>query len=324
MISHPVGTLSGVPRSTGLFFAKAEEVEEGEDGELKEGTARDLNRFLKLKRRYAYALGVDVYSSNEKLQEALNSVTWAGYAGNMGEELLATPVSGPAGMEIKGAVFTEKMNKLLRDHSPEELEPIQQKKLQECWIDETVIERFLRHQKYSPRHKTILAHALAELKGVNNLEVFLEQALAVEYEDDAFLFQQRAEMLAVYHTQVKPISEIIPVASSAAAYTADQTLVALLPIDYAYWNGRADMGTDAFVQLKSENRPIHKSNWGLSEGAHHWQKRRLKQKESRCMNICEKDFYLRHPANKPLHRYNKNTVEGDHVNYCHMLGELCS
>ncbi len=71
------------------------------------------------------------------------------------------------------------MNKILLDSAPEDLRQINREKLEQMGVRESVIKEFLHHPKYSPRHETILVHALAEMKGVKNRDQFIKQALHI-------------------------------------------------------------------------------------------------------------------------------------------------
>jgi hypothetical protein len=126
-------------------------------------------------------------------------------------------------------------------------------------VKESVIKKFLHHPAYSPRHETILVHALAEMQVVKNREQFIKQALHAEYEEEAFLYQRMAEMLHGYHIQVKPIKEIIPVRKFVVGYTSDQTIVATFPLDLLYWIEPTDHGSAALVRLNLTGRPIKKT-----------------------------------------------------------------
>jgi hypothetical protein len=101
-----------------------------------------------------------------------------------------------------------------------------------------------------------MVHALSKMEGVRNRDQFIKQALFAESELDASTFQRIAEMIYGYHTQVGPISEIIPVRRVAVGYTSDQTIVIALPMDYIYWTERADLGLDAIMRLQAVERPV--------------------------------------------------------------------
>ena len=260
LITHPVGTVSGMSEGAWRLLTRVGEMMQGGRGEQEESEAKELIGFSAVKRQYGYNLGVDVYSSNEDLQKGLNSVSWAGFAGGVGVKLLTMPISGPAGMIISVTGFSDRMNKLLRDSAPEDLRKVNRKMLQQMGVKDSVIKQFLTHPKFSPRHETILVHALAEMEGVDNREAFIRQSLSAEYEEDAFFYQQLAEMLAGYHKHVEPLREMIPVRRVVAGYTAGRAIVATIPMDYVYWNERAALGAEAFARVKSTSmtmgRPV--------------------------------------------------------------------
>jgi hypothetical protein len=255
LISNPVSTVSGVPKGVGRLFSRVGEMATGDRGDSEDSITKELIGFSAVKRQYAHKMGVDVYSSNEVLQKDLNSVAWAGFAGGVGVSLAMMPVrsaSTAAYISIQATKFVHGMNQILLDNAPEDLRRINREKLLEMEVDESVIEVFLQNPNFSPRHETILVHALAEMEGVRNRDQFIKQALFAESELDAFIFQRIAEMLYGYHTQVGPISELIPARHIAVGYTEDQTIVIALPTDYIYWTERADLGLDAIMGLQTE------------------------------------------------------------------------
>jgi hypothetical protein len=262
LITDPVNTVKGVPKGVGKLFSRFGEMVKGGRGDQEESVVKELIGFSATKRQYAHKFGVDVYSSNEMLQKELNSVSWAGFAGGLGVKLAMMPIKGAseaAYLSIQGTKLIRGMNMILLDSAPEDLRRINREKLRQMGIREPVIEEFLHHPAYSPRHETILVHALAEMQGVKNREQFIKQALYAEYEEEAFLYQRMAEMLHGYHTHVKPIKEIIPVRRLVVGYTSDQSIIATIPLDYLHWIERVDHGSAALVRLNLTGRPIKKT-----------------------------------------------------------------
>ncbi|MEE9604981.1 MAG: hypothetical protein V3V70_05340 [Candidatus Scalindua sp.] len=262
LISHPVNTVSGVPKGVGRLFSRVGEMFKGKRGDSEDSVTKELIGFSRVKRQYAHKMGVDVYSSNEVLQKELNSVSWAGFAGGAGVSLATLAVktaSKVAYISIRGTKFVYGMNNILMDYAPEDLRRLNRENLVQMGMEEPVIEEFLFHPKFSPRHKTFIVHALAEMEGVKNRDQFIKQALLAESELDAFIFQKIAEMLYGYHTQVGRISEIIPVRRIAVGYTKDQAIVIALPTDYIYWTERASLGLQAITWLQSGERPVKRT-----------------------------------------------------------------
>ncbi len=259
LISHPVNTVSGGRKGMGKLFSRVGEMTKGGRSESEDSVTQELIGFSRVKRQYAHKFGVDVYSSNEVLQKELNSVGWAGFAGGVGVSLAAMPlkkVSAVAFYSVKGTKFIYGMNKIMLDYAPEDLRRMNREKLLQIGVEESVAEKFLRHPKFSPRHETVIVHALAELEGVRNRDHFILQALHAETELDAFIFQRVAEMLHGYHKNVAPLKEIIALRRLAVGYTTDNVIVGALPIDQLYWTERAAHGLEAVTYLNTVDRPV--------------------------------------------------------------------
>jgi hypothetical protein len=265
LILHPVDTVTGIPRGGWRFITRSGEMVKG-GPEGKEDTSGDaLIDFSKLKRRYAYKLGVDVYSTNKVLQKELNSVSWAGFASGAGISLIKKPLRGTEGMVIERTPFLDKIDKILLDNAPEELLLINQEKLKQMGVKEPVIKEFLSHPAYSPRHETIIVHALAEMDGARNRDQFIKQALLAEHEERSLLYQLLAEMMHSYHKNVKPIRDLIPIRKLAVGYTADQAIISMLPLDYVYWSEMTDLFvSEILLLLESEDRPVKRVNLWIS------------------------------------------------------------
>ena len=257
LILHPVDTVTGIPKGGWRFITRSGEMVKGGPEGREDRSGDALIDFAKLKRRYAYKLGVDVYSTNKVLQKELNSVSLAGFASGEGISLIKKPLRGTEGMVIERTPFLDIMDKILLDNAPDELRLINQEKLKQMRVKEPVIKEFLSHPAYSPRNETILVHALAEMDGAKNRDQFIKQALLAEHEERALLYQQIAEMMYGYHKNVKPIRDLIPVRKLAVGYTADQAIISMLPLDYVYWSEMTDLFVSEILLLsKSEARPV--------------------------------------------------------------------
>jgi hypothetical protein len=267
LILNPVDTLTGLPKDRWQLFTRSGEMIKGGTEGRDDGPDDALVRFLKLKRLYAYKLGVDVYSANKVLQKELNSVSMAGFASGAGTSLLFTRAGKSAeGLMLKDTEdlmiitrtpFLDEIDKMLLANTQDGLQLINREKLKKIGVEGSVIDAFLTHTKYSPRNRTIMIHALADMEGVKNRGILIKQAISTEHEDLAFFAQRRAEMLQRYHNNVKAITELIPVQRSVVGYTIDKKIVAALPIDNLYWTELTDLFVSELLLLsKSENRPV--------------------------------------------------------------------
>ncbi len=264
LITNPVDTVPGVGKGTWRFMTRYGEMTKGGRGELEESVAKEIIGFSGVKRELGYKLGVDVYSSNKKLQEELNSVSWAGFSGGATAKLGLMAISlasETAGFIVSGTSFINNMNEILRDSAPEDLRRLNRKKLKKMGVEKSDIKLFLRHAWYSPRHTTIIVHALAEMEGVKGRDQFITQASFAENERDAFFFQRLAEMMRGYHIHVTPVTEIIPVRSIVVAYTAEKNIVVTLPVDYLYWTETLAIGAEALATMSVDLPFKQKELW---------------------------------------------------------------
>ena len=71
LILHPVDTITGIPKGGWRFITRSGEMIKGGPEGKDDKSGDVLVDFSKLKRRYAYKLGVDVYSTNKVLQKEL-------------------------------------------------------------------------------------------------------------------------------------------------------------------------------------------------------------------------------------------------------------
>jgi hypothetical protein len=74
-------------------------------------------------------------------------------------------------------------------------------------------------------------------------------------------------MMHSYHKDVNPIRDIIPVRKLAVGYTADQTIISVLPLDYVYWTEITDLfASEIVLLLKSEDIHVKRVNmWIFGE-----------------------------------------------------------
>ncbi len=275
LILNPVDTITGVPKGGWRFIARSGEMVKGGPGGREGGHTEALADFFKIKCRYAYKLGVNVYSKNKVLQKELNNVSMAEFASGAETLLLFTKSGKNAeGLMLKDAKdlkiitrspFLDEIDKMLLGNTPDDLEIINRDKLKQIVEEDYVIEGFLHHDNYSPRNKTIIIHALAKMVGIKNRDIFIKQAILVDNDEIAFIYQRMAEMIYDYHKNVKPVVEIIPVRRMVSIYTSDQAIIAMLPVDNLYWAEPTDLFVSELLELsESEDREVKKVIMGIT------------------------------------------------------------
>ena len=255
LFKKPETTMEGIPQGFQQEMTQISDMMDHDRSHLDDSKGREFIGFSKLKRQLAYTLGVDVYSSNQILQDELDRVAWSSYAGGMGMNLALLPIPG-AGLILMGMSFSNSMNSLFRDKTPEELGRINKEKLKQLGLGKDLITQFLTNPWYSPRHETILVEALTQMRGVRDRGQFLRIAIGAKAEEEALFFQRLAEMMADFHRHVVPLAAIVVVPKPwLVAYSTDRALVAFLPWTFLRWTPSVEAATDRVTGWTSTRYP---------------------------------------------------------------------
>ncbi|MDA0737344.1 MAG: hypothetical protein O2999_07905 [Nitrospirae bacterium] len=259
LFTDPVNTALEIPKGLWRATNRVKEMVSGERGQLEDSASQELIGFSIVKRKIANKLGVDAYSSNPVLQDTLDRLSWAGFAGNTGVRLLIIPVAGPAGAILTGTTWSTAVSDLLLDYAPEDLRRLNREKLEDMSIDDSIIEDFLGHEWYSPRHETVIVQALSEMPSVANRGRFLEVAMSAQYEEDALFFQRMAEMLVAYHLTIKPLADIVAIDKQLVmGYASNHTLIAMIPTARLAWQPEVAQAARQIRNWKNPDHPTQK------------------------------------------------------------------
>ena len=183
--------------------------------------------------------GVDAYSTNQALQDQLDRLAWASAAGNLtlGAASIAT---GAVVLQVASNVRTlEQARSVIEATPPSELARRNRATLHRLGVPDAVTARFLADHALSPRHQTIIAESMVSLGNIPGRGGFIGYAAQARSEDQAFFFQQAAELLAGYSAVVSRITQVGVFANLPVGYDAAGKAVLLLPIDRLLWTPRS-------------------------------------------------------------------------------------
>ena len=245
LVTAPVETTTGAVKGIGRWFGNVARSVTSDDPH-QEGALSSAAGWAPTKRAFAVELGVDPNTDWEPLEKALVSVGRAAFAGGMTAAVAMGVATEDTALEMPILLLsmTDDMNQLLLDNPPALLTEINEKTLLEMGIDEATVETFLRNYNYTPMEKLQLVEALDRMSGATGREIFLAQAGAAPDKIVARYFQQRAEMMANYHTKVAE-TDVVDIADLPMQKTHDGRLIGAFPIDYLSWT--ADASTIAGV-----------------------------------------------------------------------------
>jgi hypothetical protein len=263
LVTKPVDTVKGAASGLAVAFSRAGDAITGpKRSDAEDNRVKDLIGFSKTKREYAHLFGVDVYSDNEKLQERLNSIAWAGYGGGLTWAAAMSAVPGGAGLAITISGTHKLLNDVFRTTPPVDLRRMNGEKLKGMDVNPEVADIFLNNSVYSPRYQTLLVNALDEMKGVRNRATFVRLAAVTTDKDIAFFRERQAQMYAGYHKAVAPFETFLALGEFAAARTAKNEVVFNLPLDHLVWTeGMAKLLMAADGRVSQLSRPANKQLW---------------------------------------------------------------
>jgi len=257
LVTAPVDTTVGAVKGIGRWMGNIARAVKSDDP-YQEGGISAAVGWAGTKRAFALKLGVDPYTEWEPLRQSLTSVARAAFAGGVtvGVAMGAVTDGTTTGTVLTGINVSEDMNSILRDNPPEGLTRINREKLVKMGIPEKVADPFLSNYNYTPMEKTLMVESLRRMNGAKGLDLYVLQATAAPNQVMARYMQQRAEMMANYHTK-KMATDFIKIGSSVLQINREGTLLAIHPFDYLAWTSELSV-IDASVekQFKDKNREL--------------------------------------------------------------------
>lgn len=240
LIMEPGRVVSGVSGGLLEFLAMPGRASKFESSDWEDSVTKSTIGFSYLKRKLAFQLGLDPYSSNPVLQDELNELTWIAFTADLAPQFgyFFIPGGGILWFSFSGTRWTSYLDEQVRDYSPSDLRARDRDSMEKMGIREEDIHQFFLNPIYSPRHATIITTALDELTGVDDREAFLAVAREAPSEDMALFYQQAAEMMRGYHLHVGAVDRLLALPHIPALYSKDQALVVMLPVDHLFWTSR--------------------------------------------------------------------------------------
>ena len=238
LVTHPVDTVSGLPSGVSRIFGNVKEGVTMEHDPSEDAKIKQALFVSSWKRDFAAQNGVDVYSSNKVLQKELNRVGWA--AALAGLSVSAATLAGGTGAAVFSNMrLADQVGNALKEEPPSRLRLMNEKKLKQMGVSDALIERYLDHLAFTPRHDTIIVECLAQMNSIRGRTKFVNHILAARDEVGANFFQQMAETMLGYHTTVSPLDDIVIVEGIVVAQAKSGATLVPFPLDRGVWTARA-------------------------------------------------------------------------------------
>lgn len=232
VVTSPVKTITGAVSGVGKIFKRVGENVGNRAHSDQESRFQSIIGYSKTKRDYAIRLNIDVYSRNPLLQSELDSLTTAGYTGNMISALATGTFTGPF---ISATGATNLLNKVMKDMAPPDLRKMNREKLEKMGVPKGIADAFIKNGSYTPREQTVLVNALDEMKSATGRENFITFATRADHYDVTYFRQLQAEMYADHNRNNSPIKQFINLGPFTSARTTNNVLEVCLPMDYLLW-----------------------------------------------------------------------------------------
>ncbi len=250
IIKDPVGTIKNAPKGIMKFMNRAGESIKSigqKDGSDDGGAskAKEIIGFSDAKRKEALDLGVDPYSSNTVLQEQLDEISWAAYAGKATFSIATMPIGGAAGIALTTTNVSGALENVLREKSPNDLKIMNRKALIAMGASEKEANQLLDNDAFSPSAQTAFVLNLKTLDGVENRRAFIRLAgQTSSSEPDAIFCVQTAGLMSKLHQGEMPLAKIALNENFPICVGKDGTVVVALQWDYAAWTPLAKRFAD--------------------------------------------------------------------------------
>ena len=208
------------------------------------------------KRKLAYNLNVDPYTTFRPLAKALDDMATATALGGLAVTVGYAAVPGTAGLLLSRTTTANNVKNLVRDKTPAQLQDINRTRLTRMGVDGGTTRRFLGHKLYTPTDKTAIVAALNVMGGVKNRRIFIARTLNANSRDLAFFLRRRAELLSQYHRQTGNLASFVLVRGFPLNQLRDGRVLALVPLDELSWSKNA---AGAFTTITEELRRLKAS-----------------------------------------------------------------
>jgi hypothetical protein len=231
-VKRPVKTVVEIPLGLAKFgeqmYAKAKE---GEN--LPDENIRGIHE--EAKRKLAVSLGVDPYTENRPLQDALNNV-----ATNKNRGALATRIGTafiPAvGLALGAAQLNKGLQGRLANMTSAELQADTRRVLTSLGVPKGDTDRFMSNPGYTPTVRAAVADAMNGLSGVGGVQNYIRIIQEVPLPEISLFFQRRIQLAERFHKTVRPLDKMALVGATPVFLDRSGDLVAAIPVDYLYWN----------------------------------------------------------------------------------------
>jgi hypothetical protein len=211
-------------------------------------TAKDLLGVTAATRRWARKVGVDPYTTNVVLRQALADIGKVDAAGSIATKVVL-PIPAVVGM-------TSTVGDLVWGKDPEEVRKINEQRLRELTVPDEVAKALFRNQAFTLTYQTRLIAALREVN-VGGCADYVKTASEARREREALFFVESAEMLQQSHAR-QPVVAVLTDSRAMVAASRGGHARMLLPLDWVRWTAATESALNEIgARARSELKTTH-------------------------------------------------------------------
>lgn len=212
-------------RRTERAIDSARSEDEAEDEAKENAAVATANSLLGVNaalRRWAQKVGVDPYTRNTALLEALGSIAKVDAAGGIATKVVL-PIPQVVGM-------TANVGELVWGQDPEALRKTNEQRLRDLGVGDEAAAALFRNTAYTLTTQTRLIAALHAVRAAGS-DDYVSTASEATRPREALFFVESAELLQVWHART-PVRRLLADSRALVAASADSHVAALLPLDW--------------------------------------------------------------------------------------------
>ncbi len=251
IVTHPVSSVRNAPRTVGHFFVKigksisrgVNEAEQlsasGNDPSAAEigrgigNAARNAAGFEKARLDTAKQLGVDPYSDNPRLQEEIDKVTWAFFAGGLPLKIGAMAASAGLAVTATNMIGIPDDTYAL---TASEITLRDERALEAMGVTDEDVSRFLTHPALSTTRRHRIVVALEKLSGASGRGNIVRLANSCTSKEQAdFLIDALSILVQRQQSGAASYASLHAIGRLPGATAASGELDVPAPVDYVTW-----------------------------------------------------------------------------------------
>lgn len=185
------------------------------------------------KRNIAFQLGLDMYTSNMKVQSFLNAVANARASGKISAGI---GLSDDFTDRASTSALDLEIRYLMKNKTVSELNDYNSERLIRIGVRPSLIKTFIDNPILSPTNKTTIATYLSKLEHVSRLDAFIALALTAKNEVMALVYERMSKVLWQYNNNTEAFSAFYNYKGQVAVITKSRRIVFFDIADLLIWS----------------------------------------------------------------------------------------